>query len=130
MKYIKIEKDNIINGPGVRVVLWFSGCEHHCKDCHNPETWDPTIGLPINGETVTEIFNELHKDHVKGLSLSGGDPFYKNNRDSLFLLVKSCKEAYPDKDIWCWTGYNFEDIKDEPAMKYIDILVDGRFSMT
>lgn len=129
MGYIKIEEDNMVNGEGIRTVLWFAGCHWHCKGCHNPETWDPERGKQITGETITYILETLHRSYVQGLTLSGGDPFYPTNRESLLVIAKACKEAYPEKDIWCWTGYNFEDIKDDPATKYIDVMVDGNFSM-
>ena len=128
--YIRIDKESMVNGPGLRVILWVSGCNWYCEHCHNPESWDPNTGNKITEETIKEIFIELDKPYVQGLTLTGGDPFYKNSREAVLKVLKACKEFYPDKDIWCWTGYNFEDIKDEPAMKYIDVLVDGRFSMT
>jgi anaerobic ribonucleoside-triphosphate reductase activating protein len=127
MNYHNITKDDMNNGAGLRVVLWVAGCSHHCRGCQNPQTWDPESGVPFDDNDAEEIFAELSKDYISGLTLSGGDPFYMKNRDVLEKLCKEVKERFPDKTIWSWTGYTYEEIKDVPLLKYIDVLVDGKY---
>lgn len=127
MKYHNITKDDMVNGDGLRVVLWVSGCEHKCKGCHNQITWDKNCGLDFNECTKEEIFKELQKDYIQGITLSGGDPLHIDNRESIYLLVKEIKSNFPMKDIWLYTGYVWEEIKDLEVIKYIDVLVDGKF---
>ena len=117
----------MLNGEGLRVVLWLAGCEHHCKNCHNPETHDPNGGIKLTNEALDELFECLDKDYIKGLTLSGGDPLYPDNRYEIGQLCKLVKEFYPQKDIWLYTGYTYEQVKHLKVMKYIDVLVDGRF---
>lgn len=127
--YIRIDKADSANGPGVRAVLWLAGCNHHCPGCHNPETWDPTMGQPFTDETMNELLSSLSEPYIKGLTLSGGDPLFPDTREITQLIVKTCKEKLPNKDIWLWTGYLWEDIKELELMRYIDVVVDGPFIM-
>ena len=127
MNYIKIDKDNLLNGEGVRVVLWTAGCEHHCKNCHNKETWCETNGTKFTNKTKEELYRELSKEYIAGLTLSGGDPLAPHKREDIGKLVKGIKEKFPNKDIWCWTGYKWEEIQDLSLLKYIDVLIDGEF---
>lgn len=127
MNYHNITKDDMLNGDGLRVVLWVSGCNHHCSECHNPQTHNPNSGLQFTKETLMEIIAELEKEHISGLTLSGGDPLFPQNRESILDIAKTVKRLYPDKTIWLYTGYNWEDIYNLPIMKYIDVVVEGKF---
>lgn len=127
MRYHNILKDDMRNGDGLRVVLFVAGCEHHCKGCHNPITWDPDGGLLMTQKEVVEIFEQLEKDYISGITFSGGDPLHPANRKSICFLAQWIKSQFPDKIIWCYTGYLFEQVKDLPVMDYIDVLVDGPF---
>ena len=127
MRYHNITKNDMKNGDGIRVVLWVSGCLHHCKGCHNPETWNPKSGIPFDDSAKEEIFHELSKDYVTGLTLSGGDPLHPNNRLEITDLVKEIKEIFPEKTIWLYTGYLFDEIQDLDVIDYIDVIVDGKY---
>lgn len=127
MNYHNITYDDMKNGDGLRVVLWVSGCDHHCPGCQNPVTWDPNDGLIFDENTARELRSWLEKDYIDGLTLSGGDPLYKENRTIITTLCESVKEAFPEKTIWLYTGYCYEDVKDLPVMDSIDILVDGPY---
>lgn len=127
MRYHNITKDDMLNGDGLRVVLWVAGCEHKCDGCHNPITWDPDGGLPFGEDEKSEIFAELDKSHISGITFTGGDPLFQSNIDGVEALAKEIKEKYPNKTVWLYTGYDWEDVKDLPVMKYIDILIDGKF---
>lgn len=127
MKYHNITKDDMLNGYGLRVVLWLSGCEHHCKGCQNPITWNPDDGLVFDEDAKQEIFDQLEHDYIDGLTVSGGDSLYPANRESVYWLCKEVKEKYPDKTIWLYTGYLWEEIKDLPVMEYVDVVCDGKF---
>ena len=127
MKYHDISKHDMKNGEGIRVVLWVSGCSHHCKGCHNPLTWNPKHGLEFDEKARGEIFYELATDYVSGLTLSGGDPLHEANREAVTKLAKEVKEIFPDKTIWLYTGYKHEEVADLEVMKYVDVLVDGKF---
>lgn len=137
MNYADIKQYDVANGPGVRVSLFVSGCTHHCKECFNPETWDFKYGTEFTQETIEEIVEYLAPEYVKGLTLLGGDPLERENQAAVLELVKRVREVYPKKNIWCYTGYLFEqdivgkmfqecDITKE-LMSYIDVLVDGEF---
>lgn len=128
MKYQNITTDDMLNGEGLRVVLWVSGCSHHCKGCHNPITWDPDDGLEFDNSAKQEIFEQLSRSYIQGLTLSGGDPMYPGNRDTVTALAKEVKEKFPDKDIWMYTGYHIEEIRGEEICDYIEVLVDGPFN--
>lgn len=137
MNYATIKTNDVANGEGVRVSLFVSGCTHRCKDCFNSEAWDFDYGQPFGEEQIEFILNALDKAHIRGLSLLGGEPFEPQNQPEVLKLLRRFKEKFPDKDVWCYSGYDFE--KDISALKlgdpeitkemlsYIDILVDGRF---
>lgn len=131
MFYHNITKNDMLNGEGFRTVLWCAGCEHHCEDCQNPMTWDKNGGLQFDNEAKIEIFDSLESDIVSGITLSGGDPLATFNRADILALVKEIKERFPDKDIWSYTGYTYEQLlEDDTAceiLKYIDVLVDGKY---
>lgn len=127
MRYHNITKDDMLNGDGLRTVLWLSGCDHCCKNCHNPITWDPNGGLPFDEEAKEELFEVLRQDHISGLTLSGGDPLYVGNREDVLKLVREVREKFPDKTIWMYTGFVWESIENLEIMKHIDVLVDGEF---
>lgn len=127
MNYLKITKDDLLNGEGVRVTLWVSGCSHHCQNCHNPETWNDKEGQLFDSKAIEEISNELLNPYVAGLTLTGGDPLYPKNRETIGDLIKEVKRKFPNKNIWLWTGYKWNEIKDLSFIKYIDVLVDGEF---
>jgi len=127
MRYHNITKDDMLNGDGLRVVLWVSGCEHGCEGCQNPITWDPDDGLYFDEEAKQEVFAQLDKDYIAGITFSGGDPLYPGNRNTVTELVQEINVKYPKKTIWLYTGYLWEEIRDLPVISGLDILVDGRF---
>lgn len=128
MKYQNITHDDLLNGKGLRVVLWVSGCAHHCKGCHNPITWDPNNGLEFDESAKQEIFNELSNDYIAGITFSGGDPLYPDNAPEVLNLASEIKELFPSKNIWLYTGYTLEEILEHNLdISDIDVLVDGRF---
>lgn len=117
----------MLNGDGLRVVLWVAGCSHKCPNCQNPITWDVQGGLPFTEQTKDELYQKMNHDYISGVTFSGGDPLHPANRETITELVKSIIEQFPDKTIWIYTGYLWEEVKDLPVMKYIDVLVDGEF---
>ena len=128
MKYNKIRKMDISNGPGVRVSIFMQGCSFHCKNCFNPETWDFKSGTEFTDETIDKIIDLANNDYIKGLSILGGEPMHPNNIKGTTKLAKKFKEIYPDKTIWVWSGFLFDrDLKDKEVLNYIDVLVDGRY---
>ena len=127
MRYHNITKDDMLNGDGLRVVLWVSGCSHCCEDCQNPLTWDPNGGLPFDEAAKEEVFAELEKNYISGITLSGGDPLYPGNRMDIRNLVKEIREKYPKKTIWMYTGYEWEIVSSFDILKYVDVLVDGEY---
>ena len=127
MNYHNITKDDMLNGDGLRVVLWVSGCDHHCKECQNPVTWNPCDGLEFDESTKQEIYESLDKNYISGITFSGGDPLYNGNRECVTSFAKKIRDKYPDKTIWLYTGYLYEDVKDLEIIKYIDVMVDGPF---
>ena len=130
MNYHNITKDDMLNGDGLRVVLWVSGCAHHCRGCQNPVTWDPQDGVRFDEEAKKEIFDELEKDYVSGITFSGGDPLHEANIQTVTSLAREIRSRYPDKTIWLYTGYKWADIKDKEIVDYLDVLVDGRFEQS
>ena len=108
INYHNITHDDMNNGDGLRVVLWLSGCSHHCYNCQNPQTWNPDSGIPFDESAKEEIFNELSKDYISGITFSGGDPLYENNLDEVLKLVKEIRISFPEKSIWLYTGYDFD----------------------
>lgn len=127
MRYADIKFPDIANGPGCRVSLWISGCHFHCEDCHNQELWDFNAGDVFDLEAESKILNFLKLDYCEGLSILGGEPLELINNLALHTLLMIVKSKFPNKSIWVYTGYKFEDIKHRNIMKYIDVLVDGQF---
>lgn len=137
MNYGAVKKTDIANGTGVRVSLFVSGCTHHCRGCFQPETWDFSYGEPYTQETEQEIIEALNHDYIKGLTLLGGEPFELENQRELLHLLRRVRETLPQKDVWCYTGYTYEDdlLRDgrascevtEEMLSMIDVLVDGEF---
>lgn len=117
----------MLNGDGLRVVLWVAGCTHCCKNCQNPITWDPDGGLLFDEAAKQELFSELEKPYISGITFSGGDPLHAANRLDVRNLMAEIREKFPDKTIWLYTGDLWENIMHYPAMKYVDVLVDGEF---
>ena len=113
MNYLKIEHEDVCNGTGLRVVLWLSGCSHHCYNCQNPQTWNPDSGIQFDESAKQEIFNELSKDYISGITFSGGDPLHENNLDEVLKLVKEIRISFPEKTIWLYTGYKLELLSEE-----------------
>ena len=135
MNYHNITHDDMLNGDGLRVVLWVSGCEHKCYGCQNPQTHALSSGIPFDEDAEQELFDELKKDYISGITFSGGDPLHTKNREEVLKLVKKVKGNFPDKTIWVYTGYTFEDLlamnneSINSILQNIDILVDGKFYM-
>lgn len=147
MNYLKIEHEDVCNGTGLRVVLWLSGCSHHCYNCQNPQTWNPNSGIPFDKSAKQEIFNELSKDYISGITFSGGDPLHENNLDEVLKLVQEIRISFPEKTIWLYSGYNFDLLNskyneykytsfaanaDEWLTRWeiisnVDVLVDGEY---
>ena len=139
MNYATIKKYDIANGPGVRVSLFVSGCTHHCEGCFNQETWDFNYGSRYTEQTEKEVLAAAAPDYIRGLSLLGGEPFEPANQAALLPLLRKFHKLYPDKTIWCYTGYDFE--KDvlagrlgpwkitQEILSYLTVLVDGEFHL-
>ena len=127
MNYGTIKNLDIANGPGIRVSLFVSGCRNHCKGCFQPETWDFKYGKEFDDDAFYSLIEMLRSEHIAGLSILGGDPFEPENLVTVANLCKMVKDIFPNKNIWVWTGYTYEDIKDNDIFNYIDVLVDGRF---
>lgn len=126
-----IETCSIANGEGFRVSLWCSGCSHHCKGCFNQETWDKRYGREFTEDDKNKLFKILGNHYIKGITFTGGDPLFSANLDDVYALLQEVKEKFPDKDIWLYTGYTFEELQRDydrkKFLKYIDVLVDGKF---
>lgn len=139
MNYAKIVPCDIANGEGVRVTLFVQGCNHHCPGCHNPQTWDPNAGQPFTEETLNELIELLRPDYIQGLTLTGGDPLYPENREIISdIIYKVLVEFGDKKDIWMWTGYTYEELLSQinplnenddidMILNLIDVLVDGQY---
>ena len=127
MRYHNITKDDMLNGDGLRAVLWVAGCCHGCKECQNPITWDINGGIPFDEAAKEELFTELRKSYVSGVTLSGGDPLHPQNRKEIGELICEIKEKFPTKTIWIYTGFLWEEVRDLPYVRKADVLVDGRF---
>ena len=120
----------MLNGSGLRVVLWVAVCSHHCKGCQNPITWDANNGIPFDENAKEELFEELNQSYCSGITFSGGDPLDDANFDVIYNLVKEIKTKFPNKNIWLYTGYTWEEIyyyKKLRILLYIDVLVDGPY---
>ena len=136
MKYATIKTVDIANGTGVRVSLFVSGCTHRCPECFNEIAWDCNYGQEFNQETIDLILKALEPSHIAGLTLLGGEPMELVNQEGLLPLLQQVRKMYPDKDIWCYTGYLYEDLLpggkvhgpySDEILSYLDILVDGPF---
>lgn len=138
MNYSVIKTYDIANGTGVRTSLFVSGCRHHCKGCFQPETWDFDYGQPFTDDTINEILDSIDSKHIDGLTLLGGEPFEPENQRALLPLLRQFRERFPQKNVWCFSGYTYEtDIRDKEGsvhievtdemLSLIDVLVDGEF---
>lgn len=127
MNYHKIDKCNMVNGAGLRVVIWVAGCTHRCVGCFNPQTHDPQSGIEFDENAKNELFEALKNDYISGITFSGGDPLYLGNRQTIGELIAEIKKKFPDKNIWVYTGYTWEEIKDLDFVKYIDVLCDSEY---
>lgn len=147
MNYHNLTYPDMLNGDGLRVVLWLSGCSHHCYNCQNSQTWEPNSGVLFDENSKIELFNELEKDYISGLTLTGGDPLYENNLEDVLSLIEEIRVSLPEKSIWIYTGYTWEELfstsysKDficttttdrnaiyrQQIIKNVDVLVDGRY---
>ena len=139
MNYIEIYKNDTTNGTGIRVVLWTAGCSHHCKECHNPQTWSPTAGQLFDENAEKELFTALSKPWIKGITFSGGDPLFENNLEEVLRLIHKIKKELPEKDIWLYTGFTlgYEDFIIQTGenrngllarmLRICDVIVDGPY---
>lgn len=127
MNFHGIEKDSMLNGDGLRVVLWVSGCENKCKGCQNPQTWSLDSGKEFSAENEIDLYLELDKPHIAGITFSGGDPLHLENRKEISRLIRNIKSWFPSKTIWLYTGYRFEEIMCLPFIWLCDVIVDGKF---
>lgn len=127
MQYHNITKDDMLNGEGLRVVLWVAGCSHACPGCQNPVTWDPKGGLEFDENAKQEIFDQLKHSYINGITYSGGDPLYVDNREAIAKLAEEIRAKYPEKTQWLYTGYQWKDIKEEKVIPFLDVVVDGRY---
>ena len=128
MRYNKIRKMDISDGPGVRVSIFTQGCSFNCKNCFNQETHDFNGGKEFNDETLNHVLDLCANDHIEGLSILGGEPMHPQNIEGTTKLAKAFKEKFPNKSLWAWSGYLFDkDLKDKEVLKYVDVLVDGQY---
>lgn len=136
MNYLKIEHEDVCNGIGLRCVIWFTSCSHKCLGCFNKESWNPNNGVPFNEVAKKEIFDELSKDYISGVTLTGGDPLHENNINEILSLVDEIHIAFPSKTIWLWTGYLWEEIwednncinkKRQDIISLCDVIIDGEY---
>ena len=129
MNYLGIDKASISNGPGVRVVLWVSGCKIHCKGCQNPESWDFCAGKLFDESAKQELFKAIDKTYIRGVTISGGNPL--DQPCEIFRLVTEIKNKFPDKDIWLYSGYTYDEIRSSrekfKGLMGVDVLVDGPY---
>lgn len=126
-RYNLIREMDIANGPGVRASIFMQGCSFHCKNCFNPETWNFESGKEFTKETIEKVLNVCDKDYIEGLSILGGEPMHPQNREATVELAKAFKQKYPNKNLWMWSGFPFEEIKDSEAFQYVDVLIDGTY---
>lgn len=127
MNYIRIDKDDLLNGEGIRVVLWVAGCNHNCKGCHNPETHNPNAGQLFDDKAKKELFEILSQDYISGVTFSGGDPLYPGNLKDITALAKEINILFPNKTIWLYTGFTYDKIKAYEILNYIDVLIEGPY---
>lgn len=131
MNYHDIKHDDMTNGEGIRVTLFVSGCEHKCLGCQNSQTWGYQTGIPFDKNAINEIYEELEKEYITGVTFSGGDPFAPNNIETVTKLIQDIKVKYPDKNVWVYTGYTYEWLLENVyySLVNIDVLVDGKFEL-
>lgn len=142
MNYCNIKKVDVADGPGVRVTLFVSGCTHHCRECFQPETWDFAYGEPFTEDVEEEILKALEPSYIEGLTLLGGEPFEPENQRALLAFLKKVRERLPQKNIWCYSGYLFEELTGQitgtgrarcevtdEMLSLLDVLVDGEFEL-
>lgn len=128
MRYNKIRKMDISNGPGIRISIFMQGCQFHCKNCFNPETWEFENGKEFTNETIDRVLELCGDENITGLSILGGEPMHPTNIEGTTKLAKAFKEKYPNKTLWAWTGFLFDKwVKDKEVAKYIDVLIDGQY---
>lgn len=128
MRYNKIRKMDISNGPGVRVSIFVQGCTFNCKNCFNPETHDFNGGEEFTDDIIEKVLSLCEKDYVEGLSILGGEPMHPKNLEGVTKLAKKFKQKFPNKNLWAWTGFLFDNyLKDKEICKYLDVLVDGQY---
>lgn len=131
MRYHNILHDDMRNGEGLRVVLFVSGCEHHCFNCQNPQTWDGNDGIEFDLDAKEEIFEQLSKDYISGITFSGGDPLYNSNLHDVLVLINEILSKFPTKTIWLYTGYTWDQIQNSKEKMEVvsscDVLVDGEY---
>ena len=127
MRYAKIRKMDVSNGPGIRVSLFVQGCTFNCKNCFNPETHDFNGGEEFTAETLQELLKLCEKDFIVGFSILGGEPMHPKNIKEVTLIAKKFKEKFPHKDLWIWTGFLYENLREQEIMNYLDVLVDGQY---
>lgn len=127
MRYHNITKDDMLNGDGLRTVLWVSGCTHRCPGCHNPMTWNIQDGLLFDQAAKDELFAALDQEYISGVTFSGGDPLHPDNRQEIGELIGEIRKRFPDKTIWVYTGYTWEELQNLAYLSEIDVLVDGVF---
>ena len=129
MRFNKIRRTDISNGPGIRVSIFMQGCTFNCKGCFNPETHDFNGGHEFNDSTIDKIIDLAKPNHIKGLSILGGEPMHPKNIDGTLKLVHEFKKKYPNKTVWVWTGFNYEDLSLKHDLSDIDVLIDGQYKM-
>lgn len=128
MNYFGISKSSFVNGDGIRTVLWVSGCNHKCPGCHNPDSWDPAYGREFDAGALVELFRAIDRDVTDGLTISGGDPMFPDNRSEVERICRMFRTKFGErKSIWMYTGYLFHEIQNEPVVSYLDVIVDGPF---
>lgn len=125
MNYLAYYKEDYANGEGRRVTLFVSGCDHGCSGCHNADSWDSSKGVPVDADVAEMILHDL-KD-ADGFSITGGDPLHPTNRTAVYELLWRIKKRFPDKTVWMWTGYKHEEVAGLPALKFVDVLIDGEY---
>ncbi len=130
MNYHNITKEDMLNGDGIRVVLWVSGCENRCKGCQNQITWDKDGGLPFDKAAEDELFEALNQPFIDGITFSGGDPMMPYNRDEVLRLIQKCHSEFSKKTIWLYTGLLWDEIKDIKGLELVDVVAEGRFVET
>ena len=127
MRYNLIRKMDIADGPGVRVSIFVQGCEFHCKNCFNKETWDFSKGKEFTDEVIARILELAEPEYIQGLSILGGEPLHPKNIEGTIKLARAFREKYPSKDIWIWTGFLYENIVNKDILNYVDVIVDGQY---